>query len=406
GYAVPPDERAALKGAVEATADPALAQNFKFFEALANWQTTARLARPETLTATIAAEEARMNREGATSQDIDALDAMKKLRDTIADGVDKDMLGLAERMNLTNVPGLDPQNFTASLVSRKAVAETIATHYGREPQYFKAGEIEALTRAFAVNPDQLVGFAVSVREAMGDKTPDALKQISKQAPLIAHTAGIAFATKDDRLLRETAEAMKRKAVEGYKPVKLPDAARDVLISSTLGPALSRLPETQAAALATADMLFDLRAQGAGADPASEEAKTIYEASLNDALGAEGETGGVQTVNGTETLVPPGLTGQGIDAALNALTDADLKALPPIGTPTGVPVRADDLRNARLVAIGLGQYWVALGDPQSANPRYAQTPSGDFWVLDAEQLMKIAGGRLPDRSFGGGRRGAE
>lgn len=392
GYAVPPEERAAIKGAVEASGDPVLAQNYKFFDALATWQTGARLARPETLTATIAAEEARMNRDGATAQDIDALDAMKKLRDTIAEGVDKDMLGLAERMNLTAVPALNPENFTKSLTARKATAETIAAHYGREPQYFKQGEVEALTRAFAVNPDQLIGFAVSLRESMGERTPVALKQLSKQAPMIAHAAGIAFATKNDRLLRETAEAMKRKAVDGYKPVKLPEAQKDLAIAGILGPALSRLPETQAAALETADMLFDLRVQASGVDPASEEARAIYEGALNDALGREGSGGGVQDVNGVETLLPPGRTGADVEGALNSLVESDVARLPPIAPVTGYPVTAAQLRNAKLVATSLGTYWVALGNPRSDNPRYLARPDGEMWTLTIEDLLALTKGR--------------
>lgn len=399
GYAVPPEERAAIKGAVEASGDATLAQNYKFFDALATWQTGARLARPEALTATIAAEEARINREGATTHDIDALDAMKKLRDTIAEGVDKDMLGLAERMNLTAVPPLDPANFTGSLIARKATAETVAAHYGRAPQYFKAGEIEALTRAFAANPDQLIGFAVSVREAMGDKSPEALGQLSKQAPMIAHAAGIAFATKTDRLLRETAEAMKRKAVEGYKPVKFPDAQKGLLVSDTLGPALSRLPATRAAAIETADMLFDLRMQAAGVDPAGEEAKAIYQGALDDALGREGDGGGVQDVNGVETVLPPGRTAAGVEGALNSLVESDIAKLPPIAPVTGYPVTAAQLRNAKLIATELGTYWVALGNPSSDNPRYLARPDGAMWTLKLDDLFKLTAGRALSDDLG-------
>jgi hypothetical protein len=398
GYAVTPEDRAAIKASVDASGDPVLAQSYRFFDALATWQAGARLARPEALSATIATEQARMNRDGATAHDIDALDAMKKLRDTIATGVDKDMLSLAEQMNLTAVPALDAQNFTKSLIARKATAETVGAHYGREPHYFKEGEIEALSRAFAVNPDQLVGFGVSLREAFGDKTPIALKQVSKQAPLVAHVAGIAFATNDDRLLRETSEALKRKAVDGYKPLKFPDAQKSVLVTDTLGPALSRLPETYAAAIETADMLFDLRSQAAGVDPASEEGKAIYETALNDALGAQGIGGGVQDVNGVPTLVPPGHTGAEIDAALSSLTDADLARLPAMGNlEGGVPVRAQDIRNARLVADGYGAYRVALGDPSSINPQFVANvarPPG-LYILHLGDLLRITRGRALD-----------
>lgn len=395
GYAVTAEERAAIKAQVEASADPAVAKNFQFFDALANWQAGARQARPETIAAAIATEEARMTREGATDLDIDALKAMKDLHKTIDEGVKKDPLSLGERMGILAVPALNPQDFVGSLRDRKVRAETIGRHYGRAPMYFKAGEVEALTRAFAQNPDQIVTFAGALQEAFGDAdAADALDEISKDAPLIAHAAGAALATGSDRLVREMAEAQKRKAIEGYKPVQYPEAPRRLAIAETFGPALSQMPETYASALQMADTLFDMRAQAQGLDPAAKpaEARLLYDAALQDALGSEGGTGGVGDINGIMTVVPPGRTASDIEMSLQSLTDDDLAQLPPIGNPTGVPVKARDLRNAKLVAVGIGRYRVALGDPRSDSPRYVAMPAGGFWELDLATLDRITRGR--------------
>lgn len=395
GYSATPEERTALKGAAEAHGDPALAESYRFMEALATWQATARQARPEDIQSAIEAEEARLNREGASAREIDALDAMKALHKTLADGVDKDMLGTAERMGVLKVPPLDPADFAGSLTRRKAAAETIAAHYGRPADYFRPGEVEQIQRTIAKEPEQLVLFARSLQEAFGDDdAAQALGEISKEAPLLAHAGGLAIATGSERLLRETAEALRRRQVEGYKPLTLSEAERRQTAFAALGPALTLLPETQASAMQMADMLFDLRATGQGLEPSADPAgaRALYEQALYDALGTEGDTGGIAEINGMPTAIPPGMTGDQIAGALDLLTDDDLAKLPPFGAPDGVPVAALDLSNAHLIASGLGRYRVALGDPSSDDPRYLVTPDGRFYELEAAQLVALTKGR--------------
>jgi hypothetical protein len=388
GYPIPEAERAALRAEVAATGDPDLALNYAVLENLATWQTANRVQPPQVIAAQIAGLKARIAKDGATPQDLVALDVMEGLHKSITDGLEKDPLGWAEQVGRVQVPAIDlssPDAFRSSLTARADDAHAVAASYGRPVRFFKAAEAKAMSEAMAKNPDLLVTLGPSLRQALGDRdTPLALAEISKDAPVAAHSAGLAIATDDDGFLRETADALRLRQIEGHQPIKVPDSIRPPLT------ALRFLPGTEAAAVKSAELVFDVRARQAGLDPAADPAAAaeLWGMTLSDALGRHTrngvEMGGIAEINGSPTLIPPTISAEQLQDAMDGLTQAHLDLLPPIDAG-GFEIGPDELSTGRLVAVGPNRYRLALGDPDSQDPRYVMAPGGTFWEFDPTQL---------------------
>lgn len=404
GYGVPEAERATIRAQVASLGDPELAAQFDFFDRLANWQSANRHATPEAIGRQILAYETEVQARGATADDVAALDSMRGLQKAATEGLEKDPLGWAQHVGRITV---EPLNFTdqasmeLSLRARAADATAVAQSYGRPTHFFKPEEREALTRKLAEDPNIMVGFVQTLRQSLGEKdTPKALAELSKEAPVLAHVAGLSMMTNDNALMRETATALKVRQIDGYQPVTMPPAQRPPM------DALAFLPSLDAAATKTAELLFDIRARQSGLDPAKnpEAAQTLWGNTISEVLGAReinGEIyGGLADLNGRMTLVPTDMTAAQLQARMDAISDETLADLPPIKTLNGYRIDASELRTARLVPIAPNKYRVALGDPASDDPRYLMGADNGFWILDVGLLPKAQA--TPQQSYVGWR----
>ncbi|MEX0852408.1 MAG: hypothetical protein WD036_03875, partial [Bauldia sp.] len=409
GYRVPPEERAVLKAQVQNLGDPAVAGAFGQFETMANWQARASLRTPEEVAAEIAGFERQVEAQGATPADVDMLELMRGLHSRMTAGLEADPLGWAERTKGFAIDALDfssPQSLSASLSARQADAHAVARSYGRRPKFFRPGEAAALNRSIAENPDLLLGFATSLNQALGEDTVAALEEISEDAPVVAHAAGIAIASGSERVLETTAEALKLRAIEGYEPVTMPPASRRTATAVAVGNALLWRPDMEASAMKHAELLFEVKARNARLDPKENPplAAGLWGEALDEALGANGERGGIGVVNGQETVLPATMTGAEVQDLIAGITEDEIAALPETFSATGVPLRAAELSRARLFAVGEGRYRVALGDPLTGDPQWVMSPAGDYWELDLAGLRGVA--TRARRALPGGMMGVE
>lgn len=398
GYVLPANELAILKAEVEATGDPVLAPAIAFLEKAANWQAENRQAMPADIDAQIAVLRAEMDKRGATPQAIEMVKVMQGLRKTIARGLQNDPLGLAERVGLGEIPALNTENrdnLVASLISRAAYADMVAQNYRSEPKYFRPGEAAGLQALAAKDPDFLPGFASAVSEAFGDRDiSGALREISKGAPMLAHAAGVAVSTSSQEVLEETAAAVRRRALPDYKPVTLAPERQRRMSRVVAGSALQLLPNLESAAAQQAGLLFEMRAHGRGIDPKdiNKEVQALWEGALNDALGrheVDGEVrGGLGEVNRHLTFVPPEMSADTLQDMIETITPEDLDHLPGYLRPNGLPIEISRIRRGKLVAAGHGQYFVSLGDPEGAEPKWIQGLDGKPWRLDVFTLQVV------------------
>lgn len=416
GFPISGGDREFLKNEVAKTGDAELTANLDFMDGLADWQKAHVAAKPEIIDAQISAMQEKIQKEGASEAALTTLDVMEGLRDEMKKGLADDPLAWASRAGVAAVEPLDFSDgakLAATLTERVADAGAIAKHYGIEPKYFTAAETDGLKKMLKQTPLALPSMVSSLSAGLGSATPQALAEISKDAPLLAHVAGLTNATGNQRVAVEVAEVLDRRNQPGYKSV-LPTAAKlQSAASDELGAALIVLPGTLNGAMETAATLFEARALARGVDmdqfdtPGS-PARTLYAEALDEVLGATTRDGikfgGITNVNGFETVAPPDLEADSLQTMLSNISADDLIFQRSIGSANGVPIRPDDLRQGQLVMTGQGRYRIALGDVAGGDPRYVPSATGGgYFELDLGMLKRtqMNRGRDPGRPAGTG-----
>lgn len=331
-------------------------------------------------------------------------------RTTIADfrqAIQTDPLGKAEAIGLIPPVATIPLDGTvtsnqiaAAVAYRKGAADAVAKHFGVAPRYFRPGETEAVMKAAEENPEALVTFTRSVRDAFGSNAGRALSEFSESGPALAHAAGLSIATGDDSVARDVATALSQRRQKAL-PELTPEVSRRLAnfgATATTG-ALIASARTQNAALQTAQLLFQQDAVRLGLDPADiktegSPAQTAYLKALDRSLGGRtvnGEAfGGIDEVNDFRIITPADMKKGEPQSLVENLTDDQLAKLPKIHSESGYPLTASQLRGAHLISDGDGIYRVALGDPLGDEPRYLTTDDGGYWRLDIRELKKVAG----------------
>lgn len=318
-----------------------------------------------------------------------------------------DPLGQAERANVVDLAPIDassPDTLANSLAERANAARQVAGMYGTPYTVFKPQERTHIADALMNNPELLPGFAQSVVTAFGKDAPKALAEISDQGPVLAHVAAIELSNGDNSLAYDVAQTLAARKDGAYK-LKMPsDAKFAKTMAAATGGALVTSPQLQSSVMATAQLLYERQAQLQGfdaseADQPGTTAAKVFAQSINRALGAttrDGrQFGGLVNVNGTNTIAPPDMPAEAIEKAVRNISPETLAGQMGMGTANGVPISTDQLRRAKLVAVGDGKYLMALGDPQSPDPRFVpgDGPRGLF-ELDIRTLADAQAAQQP------------
>lgn len=407
GWPVPDANREFIKNEIAKTGDAQLAANLDFLDGLAAWQKAHVASRPEIIDAQITALQAKIQEEGASEAALTTLDVMEGLRDKMKKGLADDPLAWANRVGVAKVEPLDfsdGANLTASLTERVTDATAIAQHYGIEPKFFTAAETDGLKKMLKQTPLALPSIVSSLSAGLGSATPQALAEISKDAPLLAHVAGLTDATGSQRVAVEVAEVLDRRNQPGYKSI-LPTAAKmQTAAASIVGPALIALPSTMNGAMETASTLFEARALARGVDmdqfdTEGSPARELYLDALDEVLGATTRNGvkygGLANVNGMQTVAPPDIEADSLEGMVANISADDLLFQANIGSANGVPIRPIDLRQGKLVMTAQGRYRIALGDVAGGDPRYVPDAAGGYFELDIGMLKRTQQTRTGD-----------
>lgn len=399
GFPISDGDRQFLKNEVAKTGDEQLTANLDFMDGLADWQKAHVASKPEIIDAQISALQAKIQKEGASEAALTTLDVMEGLRDEMKKGLADDPLAWAGRAGVATVEPLDfsdGSKLAASLTERVADAGAVAKHYGIQPKYFTAAETDGLKKMLKQTPLALPSIVSSLSAGLGSATPQALSEISKDAPLLAHVAGLTNATGSQRVAVEVAEALDRRNQDGYKST-LPSAGKlQSAAAGELGAALIVLPGTMNGALETAGALFEARALARGVDmeqfdTEGSPARQLYLDAVDEVLGATRRDGvkygGVTEVNGLETIAPPDLAANSLQDMVANISADDLLFQKAIGSANGIPIRPQDLRGGHLVMTGQGKYRIALGDVAGGDPRYVPSATGGYFELDLGMLKR-------------------
>lgn len=217
------------------------------------------------------------------------------------------------------IMALGPMNIAdpAGVKDRIAAAETLFTKYTPEAtsiKYFDKAEADRLAAIVAApDTDAALGVFTAIAANFGDRAPAALAQIGANDP-VAYLAGTLVAGTGD-----TAAA--RSMLRGRQLLK--DGKGATLSAVNRRAVRADLSSTiRGAQLVTLEAAADAHYAAEGyavLDPASEEAKDAYLASVNAVTGQRkvGDVtyGGIQLVHDTKTLLPLDLTAPRVERAL-------------------------------------------------------------------------------------------
>lgn len=311
---------------------------------------------------------------------------------------------------------IDTVSLDQSLAMRRDQMRAVSERFGRDVSFFRPGEVSALSRSIAENPDMFPDFAASIVAVHGAQSGKVLAEISEEMPTLAHAAGVFAATGDRSLSVDLAQAMSAKAKGEFKQ-KMPVQEKFAAAAGEgFSKALAFKSDVRASTLGVAQLLYEADANRFGFDPSEinkpdTPAAQAWSRALERSLGGQTvngvRTGGLGEVNGHAIVVPPGMAKDAPQNLLSRLNDTLLEQLPPIYSPNGVPVTASQIRRAQLVSEQDGKFSVWLDDPFGWNPQYvAAEPGPDGsprkWLLDMREIEKLIGESVDRQAMWGWR----
>jgi hypothetical protein len=339
--------------------------------------------------------------------DVGRLNRLRAINERTEADLAKDRIAYVRDRGLMDLAPVDISD-PASVHSRIVEAEIIHEDFtpgAATIQYFDQGETDRLAAELkGDDPDRALAVIALIERNFGDRAPLALAQIGEKDP-VAHLAGaLVLDTGDTTASRYILQGRKmRDRGEGAK------VSADVrrAVAAEFAPVLSWMitPDGRVVqdkrkldlALQAADAHF--AATGlAIADPKSSEAKEAYRLSVMASMGRTdrgGATyGGVQTVNGIDTVLPGNLSADRVERAI-AYFDApqwkraSISGNPPMWGPTKPfhDFPAADRAKVGMLSLGGGLY--ALGykrdDGSMVFLRDDSRPDGMF-VFNLEKLV--------------------
>jgi predicted transcriptional regulator len=263
----------------------------------------------------------------------------------------------------------------------------------KENKPFTPQEVAAFDQVMqSGNIDQKINLLKNV-SSMGATASDAFKQIGEKNPVFAHIGGLATIS----------PAIAEDVLRGQQAMQDNPDAKSMLTAKNTGPgpggtaaffdgiagqALSAMPKDAYAARQAADALYVQRV-GAGA-PWNADA---YTQAVRDVMGSKpgDSAGGVTTINGQPTVMPPGVSGDDFQTMLHSLQPNDLLTHSAGGGPPmdskGRDISVADIQaEGRFRAISAGIYHVYMAD---GAPAGGTGPGGLYtFQIDAKGVQDI------------------
>jgi len=327
-------------------------------------------------------------------------DLAKKMLSGMETELKKDPLGYATRVGLRDLNGNTIEITPIDLTNPDATFETIrkrvndanivASKYSTPVTYFTPQEKSMLTEII-VNADraQTMYILGAIVDAGAQAAPDMLVEISKTAPEFAGVGALVVKEQQDTATSALRGMDKLKG--GYKIPEFTPTNTDLKFNEITTSALRFMPNTIGITRSVAKAIY---ADMASANNLTEFNETLWESSINKALGADGfGNGGVQDVRGIPTYVPPELNADDIEVALKGITPSTLAAASNgqiiteafSKTLSGYRLRRDN--DYQLVSQGGDNYVMVYGDADVPAPIYASDANKELIVLDIVKLVE-------------------
>lgn len=403
------DRLKGLSAGITRLGDPELTADLRGALEIHAFQQEARGWTPADLQNWITEENGRLAKSGEVSAlETKRIELAGRLLNTMNTEIRRDPLSWAGRAGVREIR---PVNLTGddavdSMKRRTGDALTVAAYYGAKPKFLTDEESHQLRGVMeSGNPDTVLGVIASIRSGFGAHTPDVLGEISKDAPVGAHIAGLSILSQNHARTARDA-VVGQQILKTTKDILPPAVDRKAMAAETYGAAFGGSPTTGAIAVEVANAIFAARAHARGLSPESDSdtVTQLYEASLQEAAGASygpdgTQFGGIVNINGVAVIAPSNVSATKFRAAMSAMQDDDLIRAGGGDLPkytNGKAFTAKDLRQKKawLVSIGEGEYLLSATDPAEGPAEFLQgSGPGGYFVLSVGEVMPDIQNRL-------------
>lgn len=361
GVDLPASEAGRVSALVNASGDPELMREWRDQQSLAGDISAWQAMGPAELNAHIetSLRPATVN-DGATAMEYASLNAAETVLSNVVKSVQADPMAYADRIGLTTLQPVDPFD-TASLQMRAQSADQVSGKYGTSFKLWTEAEIEQLTGQMAVaTPEERVAFARSITTALpGRQSAAAFQQLSGGDTGLAYVGGMVAS--DPRLTPvavsvERGRRVRTENPDWMKSQNFTQATLDAAFNA-YQPVLLKLADGTMEAVKEA-ALNDFAARGGSSVSAFEE-------SVQRVLGGIADGGGIQSVNGVETLLPIGVTASDFEDAISRISFPQMSELSRSGNPPlysdQTMAMPDEIADAQFVATATNRYMVFVGN---------------------------------------------
>ena len=406
GYQLPPEMLADLSRRVRNSGDKTVEAHFLSTLGLADLTRELNRLPPVELERMVGTERSRILKEGITPAQEKRLDHLEKTLRSMKEGVNNDQLSWANRVGIVK---LDPIDFSKdeSLARRAEQGREVAQYYNQEPTFFTKNERDALVDKMRVGGEPMLGMLSKINKAFGADASAAIREIAKDAPEAAWISGMIANGANPQAIKDAAQAIELRRDKNFKKSLPENEDYRSAMTAELGTTFQALPHSKAALVATANAIYEVRALRKGNVTTFDS--DLWRESVKEAIGerdVKGEKyGGLHYQSrgifglgkGSPVVVPPNMKQKEFRTAIDTIRHEDLIGAfgeAPV-TGSGNPLSMGALRQATLVSVGNGQYWMAMGDPQGADPMWVKSHSGDNYTLDLNRLEPVLRKRRPD-----------
>lgn len=365
-----------------------------------------RAMTPEQIDAHVRDLRATIPEDGQTPRREAFIKLAEGIQAQIHAGIKSDPLGWAEKSGLVDrISPVDPTD-GVSLRRRIVQAEAVAEHYGIKPRYLRPDEDRRLEAEMAKGGQTALQIANILATAAPERATAILSEIDKKhAGHLAQLGLLVRDRADPTFLTEAANGLAlsripdRKVAGPIKPEERNQALREIL-----GQGLNIDPRSIAAIATLADYAYESHAQQARPTVFDADAwKRRFRAALGERTIGGTVYGGLAPAyrgwisDDNRVIIPPTIAQKQFSRVIDAIKPEDLGG---VYHGEGKPASASELRGARLVQIGDGQYRLQTGTDPFGLPQLLVDKAGRPAVLDLRKLEPELRRRVPSAYIGG------
>ena len=257
------------------------------------------------------------------------------------------------------------------MAARGEQARAVADYYSipvDDMQPFTNDEASQIAEQFKNGTaDDVLGILTSIQQMGGPMARAGMNQIGEVSDVYAYAGGLQLETGQGAVAADVVRGQKRLDENPNIADNVGAAPRDIsdaFINATGGALMDAAPD-QRQAIMDAALAHYIETQ-VSRGRAGKFNSDAYATSVQAVLGARQGTPAIDKVNGSQTVLPPGVTGPALEEAFDNMTVADWTMMSETGAPpryiTGEIADPEDMSDeAQLRAIGGGRYRVMMSD---------------------------------------------